>query len=202
MPLLLGFQTLQPLIIIQTLLLGNTLQHFLDSRHHALQATKVNVSTLVKFVKHFICIFLHFVLDVHFSSLSIGLFSRQSIIQTEVIWEASFDILELIIIQESIRIGNTKEEPSLTLVCFRSWSFLKKEAPDKPTIRSNSCSSCNHDVVSGRILFWHKHDFSCRSCHLDLITWLGVTQEIGANSFLGRILSFEFRAPICGTSDT
>ena len=45
MPLLCLFQSLQPLIIVDTFLFCNTLEHILDARHHSLQTTKVYMRT-------------------------------------------------------------------------------------------------------------------------------------------------------------
>ena len=38
-PLLLGLKSLEPLIIVQALLLGDSLEHVLDTRHHTLETT-------------------------------------------------------------------------------------------------------------------------------------------------------------------
>jgi hypothetical protein len=44
-PLLLGLESLEPLIIIKTLAGSNNLKHVLDSGHHTLEAAEVNVGS-------------------------------------------------------------------------------------------------------------------------------------------------------------
>ena len=126
MPLLLGLEALQPLIIVKTLVFSNLLEHVLDSRHHTLETAEVNVGTIVKLGKDFISILLNLVLNVHLSTTLVGLFTRKSIVKTEVIRELLLDLLPFVIIEEGIRVGNTKEQPGLALVGTASRSVFHK----------------------------------------------------------------------------
>jgi len=47
MPLFLCFKSLEPFIIVKSLALSNTLKHILNSRHHSLKTTEVDVSTFI-----------------------------------------------------------------------------------------------------------------------------------------------------------
>jgi hypothetical protein len=108
-PLLLRLEPLQPLFIVQALGRCNTLQHILDTRHHAFQTAKVNVSTIVKLREDFVRIFFNLVLNVHFASFFVLLLTRQGIVQPELIGMGGLHGLPLVIVQQRIAIGNTQE---------------------------------------------------------------------------------------------
>jgi len=110
-------------------------------------------------------------------------------------------LLELVIVKKGIGVSNSKEEPCLSLVGSSSWGLLVKEATDESTVRGNSGSGGNHDVIGFRILLGQKHNLSGGSGHLHLISGGSITQEVGADSLLGGIVSLELWAPVIGTTD-
>mmetsp|Transcript_515 Transcript_515/g.331 ORF Transcript_515/g.331 Transcript_515/m.331 type:complete len:338 (-) Transcript_515:21-1034(-) len=202
MPLLGFLQSLEPLVVVKSLGLSNALKHVLNSRHHTLKTTEVDVGTVAKLIEYLISVFLNLILDVHLSSVLVLLFTGKSVVDTEVVWELTLGLLELVIIKESIGVSNSKEEPGFSLVGAGSRGVLEKETADESTVWGNSGSGGNHDVVGVWVLLWHKHNLSGWSSHLNLVTWLGVAQEVRANSLLGWIISLELWAPVGGTTNT
>mmetsp|Transcript_21509 Transcript_21509/g.32028 ORF Transcript_21509/g.32028 Transcript_21509/m.32028 type:complete len:348 (+) Transcript_21509:155-1198(+) len=201
-PLLGLLQTLEPSIVVKSLGFSNSLKHGLDTRHHTLKTTEVDVSTIGKLVKDLIGVFLNLVLDVHLSSRLVFLFTGQGVVQTEVFGVLLLGSLEFIIVQKGITVGNTQEKPGFSLVGASGRSVLNKETSDKTTVGSNTSSGGNHDVVRVGVFFRHKHNLSGRSSHGHFRTWCGVTQKVGADTLLGGIVSLEFRAPVGSTTHT
>ena len=200
-PLLLGLKSLQPLVVVQSLLVGNALEHVLDSGHHSLKTTEVDVGTVLKLLEDLVGVFLNLVLDVHLSSVLVFLFSGKSIVETEVVRELLLGLLELVIIKKGVTVGNTKEQPGFSLVGIGGRGVLSEKTADESTVRGNSGSGGNHDVVSVGVFFGHKHNLSRGSSHLDFVTRLGVAQKVGADSLLGGVLGLEVGAPVGGTTD-
>ena len=200
-PLLGLLQALEPFIIVNILLCGNTLEHILDTRHHSLKSTEVDVGSIFQLGEDLIGIFFNLVLDVHLSSLSVGLFTRKGVVDSKVFGESALGLLEFVVVKESITVGNSQEQPSFSLVGLGSRCIFVEEATDESTVRSNSGSGSNHNVVGGRVFLWHKHDLSSWSGHLDFVTRFGITEEVGADTLLRRIVSLELRAPVCGTAN-
>ena len=199
---LLGLKSLEPFVIVKTLVFGDLLEHVLDSRHHTLKTAEVDVGTLVKLVKDFVSVFFNLVLDVHLSTGLVGLFTGEGIVKTEVVRELLLDFLEFIVVKESIRVGNTKEQPGLSLVGFGSGGIFDEKTTDESTVGGDSSTSGNHDVVSVGVFFGHKHDLTGGSSHLDFVTRRGVAQEVGADTLLGGVFGLEFRAPVGSTTNT
>merc|ERR1712050_170360 len=108
-PLFLFLQVLLPVFVNKTFALRNSFQHVLNSRHHSFQTAEVNMSSIVQLFKHFIGVLFNFVLNVHFSSLLVLLFTRKCIVKSEVVGEVSFRLLEFIIIEECIGVGNSQK---------------------------------------------------------------------------------------------
>mmetsp|Transcript_29335 Transcript_29335/g.39151 ORF Transcript_29335/g.39151 Transcript_29335/m.39151 type:complete len:255 (-) Transcript_29335:583-1347(-) len=202
MPLLTFLQTLQPLVIIQSLTFSNSFQHLLNSRHHTLQPTEVNVRTIAEFIKDLISVFLDLVLNVHLTTLLVLLLTGKSVIQSEVIGVVLLHNLPFVIVQQSIRVGNTKEEPCLSLVSITSRGVLGKQSADETSVGGNTSSGSYHDVIGGGVFLRHKHNLASRSSHHDLSTRLGVTEEVRADTLLCRIICLKLRAPIGCTTDT
>merc|ERR1712176_1673827 len=170
MPLLCLLQTLQPFFVVKTLLFSNSLEHVLDSRHHSFQTTEVDMSTVLELFEDLVSIFFNLVLDVHFTPLAISLFTRQSIVNTKVVWESFLSLLEFIIIQKSIAVSNTQEQPSFSFVCTGGRSVFVKKATDETSVGRNSSSRTNHNVISRGVFLGQEHDLSCWSGHLDFVT--------------------------------
>mmetsp|Transcript_17388 Transcript_17388/g.29499 ORF Transcript_17388/g.29499 Transcript_17388/m.29499 type:complete len:273 (+) Transcript_17388:773-1591(+) len=202
MPLLLRLQSFQPCVIVQPFRCCYSLQHILNTWHHTLQSAKVNVRTILQLREHLISILLNLILDVHLSSALVRLLTRQSIVQSELIWVLLLHGLPLVVVQQGITVGNSQEQPCLSLVGIGSRCILHKQTPDETSVRSDSSSRSNHDVISFGILFRQQHHLSCRTGHRNLIARFCITEEIGADTFLGRIFSLQLRTPIGGASDT
>ena len=200
-PLLLGLQSLEPLVVVDSLLVTDFLQHVLDSRHHTLESTEVDVGATVELAEDLISILFNLILDVHLSTLLVLLFTAQGIVQTELVRVRLLDSLELVVVQEGITVSNTEEQPSLSLVRLGGGGFFNKETADETTVGGNTGTGGNHDVVSVGVLLRHQHNLSGRSSHLNFITRLGVTEEVRADTLLGRIFGLKFRAPVGGATD-
>jgi len=200
-PLLGLLQALEPSIEVKSLLLGNSLEHVLDARHHTLKTTEVDVGSVLELGKNLISVFLNLVLDVHLSSLGVGLFTGESVVKTEVFRVRFLGSLELVIVKKGIRVGNSEEQPSFSLVGTGGRGVLSEETTDESTVRSNSGSGGNHDQISLGVFLGHEHNLSSRSGHLDIITGLSVAQEVRADSLLGGIIGLELGAPVSGTTN-
>mmetsp|Transcript_14041 Transcript_14041/g.20423 ORF Transcript_14041/g.20423 Transcript_14041/m.20423 type:complete len:349 (-) Transcript_14041:121-1167(-) len=201
MPLLGLLKSLAPLIVVNILIGTDGLEHILNSRHHSLKTTEVDVGSVVKLLEYLISILSYLILDVHLSTVLVLLFTGKGVVDAKVLWESGLGLLELVIVKKGIGVSNSKEEPCLSLVGSSSWGLLVKEATDESTVRGNSGSGGNHDVIGFRILLGQKHNLSGGSGHLYLISGGSITQEVGADSLLGGIVSLELWAPVIGTTD-
>lgn len=173
----------------------------MDSRHHSLETAEVNVGSVAELVKDLVGVFLDLVLDVHLSAVLVGLFTGESVVELEVIGVLLQDLLPLVVVEESVRVGNSEEEPGGSLVGLGGRGLLNKQTADESTVRGDSGTGGNHNVVRLGVLFREKHDLSGRSGHLDLVTGRGVAKEVGADSLLGRVLGLELGAPVGGTTN-
>ena len=200
-PLSTLLKSLDEFIVINSLTLTNSLKHILNSRHHSLQTAEVHVGTIVKLLKDLIGILLNLVLDVHLSSVLVLLFTGKSVVKTEVLGEFLLGGLEFIVVEEGVGVGNSEEEPGFSLVDIGGGGVLEEETTDESTEGGDTGSGGNHDVVGGGVLLGHEHDLSGGAGHLDLITGLGVTQEVGADSLLGGVLGLKLGTPVGGTTD-
>jgi len=115
-PLLVRLKLGRPFFVVNTLGLGNSLEHIIDSGHHSLKTAKVDVGAVFELLENFIGVFLDLVLDVHLSSIDVFLFTGEGVVETEVVGVALLGLLEFVVIKESIRVGNSKEQPGLSLV--------------------------------------------------------------------------------------
>ena len=109
MPLLLGLEALEPLIIGDALALADTLEHVLNTGHHTLETTEVDVSTGVKLVEDLVSVLLNLVLNVHLSTVLVLLLTGKSVVEAEVVGVGLLGGLELVIVEEGIAVGDTKE---------------------------------------------------------------------------------------------
>mmetsp|Transcript_15434 Transcript_15434/g.33427 ORF Transcript_15434/g.33427 Transcript_15434/m.33427 type:complete len:349 (-) Transcript_15434:60-1106(-) len=201
MPLLGLLESLDPLIVINSLLFAHTSKHVKNSRHHSLESAEVHVSTSLKLGKDLISILSNLVLDVHLSSTLVHGFTGESIVNSEVIRVACLGILELVIIKEGVAVGDSKEQPSLTLVNIGGRGVLEEKTTYESTEGSNTSSGGNHDVIRVGILLGHEHDLTGGSGHHDLGSGSGIAKEVGADSLLGGIVRLELGAPVVGATD-
>ena len=201
MPLLGLLESLDPLIVVNSLLLADTGKHVLDSRHHSLQSAEVHVGTILQLCEDLSGVLLNLVLDVHLSAILVLLLTAEGVVNSEVVGVTGLGILELVIVQKGVAVGNTKEEPGLTLVDLGGGGLLHEKTTDESTEGSNTGSCGNHDIISGGVLLGHEHDLTGGTGHHDLGTGLGVAKEVGADSLLGGIVFLELGAPVSGTTD-
>lgn len=115
MPLLGLLKSLEPLVVRNSLLLTDSLEHVLDSRHHSLKSAEVDVGTGVKLVEDLVGVLLDLILNVHLSSLLVLLLTAEGVVETEVVGVTGLRVLELVVVKEGVRVGNSEEEPGLIL---------------------------------------------------------------------------------------
>ena len=68
-------------------------------------------------------------------------------------------------------------------------------------VRSDTSAGGNHDKVGLGILLGHKHHLTSGSSQKDLVTGLGVAQEVGADTLLSWVFSLKLRVPISSTTN-
>jgi len=66
------------------------------------------------------------------------LFTGKGVINTEVVRVLLLGVLELVIIKEGIRVGDTKKEPCLTLVCGGGRGVFEEKTANETTVGGNS----------------------------------------------------------------
>lgn len=203
MPLPLLLPVLELLAPVDSLLGADALEHLQDARHHSLESTEVDVSTLVQPGEDVVGVLLHLVLNVHLATpLVQRSFTGESIVKLELVWVSLKDVLPLVVVQEGILVGNTKEQPGSALVSLGGRGVLHEESSQERSVRSNTSSGGDHDKVGLRVLLRHKHDLARRTSDHDLVTRLGVAEVVGADTLLGRVLSLELRAPVDSAANT
>mmetsp|Transcript_774 Transcript_774/g.1825 ORF Transcript_774/g.1825 Transcript_774/m.1825 type:complete len:343 (-) Transcript_774:65-1093(-) len=201
MPLLGLLKSLEPLVVRNSLLLTDSLEHVLDSRHHSLKSAEVDVGTGVKLVEDLVGVLLDLILNVHLSSLLVLLLTAEGVVETEVVGVTGLRVLELVVVKEGVRVGNSEEEPGLTLVDISGGGVLEEQTADESTVGGDTGTGGNHDVVGVGVLLGHEHDLTGRAGHLQLISRRGVTEEVRADSLLGGVIGLELGAPVGGTAD-
>ena len=200
MPLLLVLQPLDPLLIIQSLGFANLRQHILNSRHHALEPAEVNVGPVVELGEYLVGVLFDLVLDVHLASLLVLLLAREGVIEAEVAGKSGLGVLEFVVVEEGVGVGDSEEEPRLSLVGVGGGGVLEEEAADESSEGGDSGPGGHHDVVGGGVLLGHEHDLSGGTGHHDFVSGLGVAEEVGTDSLLGGIVGLELGAPVGGAT--
>jgi hypothetical protein len=201
-PLLGLLESLEPLVVVKSLGSSNSLEHILDTRHHTLKTTEVDVGTTGKLLEDLIGVFLNLILDVHLSSGLVLLFTGQGVVETEVVWVLSKSLLPLVIVEKGIRVGHSKEEPCFSLVGLGGRGVFDEKTTDETTVWGNTGTGGNHDVVSVWVLFRHKHDLSGWASHHNFGTSFSVAKEVRADTLLGWVIGLELWVPVGGTTDT
>ena len=113
MPLLGLLESLDPLIVVKSLRLADALEHVLDSGHHSLESAEVHVGTTLELVEDLVGVLLDLVLDVHLSSALVLLLAAEGVVDAEVVGVTGLGVLELVVVQEGVGVGNSEEEPGL-----------------------------------------------------------------------------------------
>jgi len=188
MPLLLGLQSLEPLIIVNALALADALKHVLNTRHHSFETTEVDMGTVVKLVENLVGVLLNLVLDVHLSTVLILLLTRESIVNAKIVGGSLLGSLELVVVKEGIAVGHTKEQPGLTFVGVSGGSVLSKETADETTVRGDASSGRNHNEVGFWVLLRHEHNLASGAGQLNVVTRLGVAEKVGADALLRWVI--------------
>ena len=138
MPLLLGLEALEPLIIGDALALADTLEHVLNTGHHTLETTEVDVSTGVKLGEDLVSVLLNLVLNVHLSTVLVLLLTGKSVVEAEVVGVGLLGGLELVIVEEGVRVRDAKEEPGKALVDLPVGRLLDEETAEEAAVRRDT----------------------------------------------------------------
>jgi len=126
------------------------LEHILDTWHHFLESTKVDVGTLVQQIKHTFAMLLHFVLHIQLSIVGIDLLVVQSNVILEFYWIPFHVFQKFVMIKKSICVCNPYKEPSEAIEL--KTSVFYEHSLQMNSIWSNANFSGNYDVCSGWIL--------------------------------------------------
>ena len=89
----------------------------------------------------------------------------------------------------------------LALVDISGGGVLEEQTADESTVRGDSGTGGNHDVVGVGVLLGHEHDLTGRAGHRHLVSRGGVANEVRADSLLGGIVGLELGAPVRGATD-
>mmetsp|Transcript_5995 Transcript_5995/g.10231 ORF Transcript_5995/g.10231 Transcript_5995/m.10231 type:complete len:380 (+) Transcript_5995:74-1213(+) len=200
-PLAALLEAAEPRVVVDVLRLAHLGEHVLDARHHALEAAEIDVAALVEAVEDLVSVLLHLVLDVHLATLLVLHLAAERVVEAEVVRVLLLDRLELVIVEEGVRVGDAKEEPRKALVRLGSRSLLNKEALPERAVRRDAGAGGDHDDVGLRLVLRHEHDLARRAGHLHLGARLGVAEVVRAHTLLGRVLGAELRAPVGGAAN-
>merc|ERR1719387_1330157 len=148
-------------VIVEALLLADTLKHVLDARHHALEPAEVHDGAFGEAVEDLVGILFDLVLDVHLSTLGIGLLATECIVEFEIVGVLGLYSLPLLIVEKCIRISDAEEEPGHTLVSLARRRCLCEQTPDEAAVWRNACAGRDHDVIRVRLLLRHEHNLAC-----------------------------------------
>merc|ERR1719384_359807 len=200
-PLLGLLEPLEPRVVVDPLGLAHALEHVLDAGHHPLEAAEVNDGAVVELVEHLVGVLLDLVLDVHLAALLVVLLPRQGVVQAEVVGVPGLGVLELVVVEEGVAVGDAEEEPGLALVGVGGGRVLEEQAADEAAEGSNARAGRNHDVVGRGVLLGEEHDLPGGTRHHNFITGRRVAEEVGADALLGRVVGLELGAPVGGAAD-
>merc|ERR1719183_2817722 len=114
-PLPLLLDPLEPLLVVDALLLAHALEHLEDARHHPLEAAEVHVRAAVEELEHLVLVLLDLVLDVHLAALAVLRLARERVVDAELTGEPLDALRELVVVQLRVRVGDAHEEPRQTL---------------------------------------------------------------------------------------
>nr|GLL30104.1 Os02g0103850 [Ipomoea trifida] len=120
----------------------------MNSRHHSLQPTEIDVRSFIQQFEDLITVFLDFVLNIHLASSLVLLLPAKSTIVPEIIWIIILEMFgELLIVQKTVLVGHPKEEPSKAIE-LECWDRFHKHTAKVPSEGSHTSASCNHNVCS------------------------------------------------------
>mmetsp|Transcript_15478 Transcript_15478/g.18645 ORF Transcript_15478/g.18645 Transcript_15478/m.18645 type:complete len:232 (-) Transcript_15478:464-1159(-) len=187
---------LKSLLPVDSLGFSNTFHSSEDTRHHSLESAEVDVCTEVHELEDFLSVFLNLILDVHLTAALVLLLTGKRNVVAELFRVFLLHCLPVFIVKKSIGIGNTKEEPCESLELFCCLSVLNEETAEESTVWCNTSTSCKHDNRSFRFLLRHQHNLSSRSGKSKFSTRLSITQVVGADTLLSRILLSKLRIPV------
>mmetsp|Transcript_22839 Transcript_22839/g.45896 ORF Transcript_22839/g.45896 Transcript_22839/m.45896 type:complete len:249 (+) Transcript_22839:278-1024(+) len=141
------------------------------------------------------------ILDVHFPALFVLLLPRQRDGVAEVIGVFFLHLFPVGVVQESVRVRHSEEQPCEALVVFRSLRVLDEKALQEASVRGDAGARAHHDDRCLGAFLRHQHHLSRGSGHDDLCSRDSVTQVVGADTFLRWILFSELWVEVGGTAD-
>jgi len=201
-PLALLLEAREVVVEVEALLGAHLLEHVLDAGHHALKAAEVHVGTLVKGVEHLVGVLLNLVLDVHLATLLVGgALTGEGVVHAHLVGVLAEVHLELLVVQESVLVGNTEEQPGETLEVLAGGGGLAEEAAEEGAEGGDTGAGGNHDVGHVGVVLGHEHHLAGGASELELIAGLGVAKEVGADALLGGVVGLELGAPVSGAAN-
>mmetsp|Transcript_4934 Transcript_4934/g.19772 ORF Transcript_4934/g.19772 Transcript_4934/m.19772 type:complete len:378 (-) Transcript_4934:26-1159(-) len=197
-PLPLFLEPLEPLLVVDALLLAHALEHGEDAGHHALQPAEVHVRAAVQQLEHLVLVLLNLVLDVHLAALGVVLLARQRVVHAELAGEALDALLDLVVVELGVRVGDAHEEPREALELPRL-DVLDEEAAVVRAHGRDAGAGGDHDHGSSGVL-GEEHHLAGGAGHHHLLAGLSVAQKVGADALLLGILGVLLGVPVGGAA--
>mmetsp|Transcript_8446 Transcript_8446/g.16594 ORF Transcript_8446/g.16594 Transcript_8446/m.16594 type:complete len:400 (+) Transcript_8446:260-1459(+) len=201
MPLLVLLPLLQGLLPGLALALGNVFHGTKHTRHHALQTAEVDVGSEVHELEDLLTVLLDLVLNVHLATLLVLLLTGERHVVAELVGVLLLDGLPVVIVQESVGVGDAEEEPGQALELLAGLSVLDEQAAKETTVRGDTGTGRKHDDRGLGGLLGHEHNLSGRSGEGEFLSGLGIAEVVGADALLGRVLASKLRIPVGSTTD-
>mmetsp|Transcript_14768 Transcript_14768/g.30391 ORF Transcript_14768/g.30391 Transcript_14768/m.30391 type:complete len:216 (-) Transcript_14768:656-1303(-) len=190
------FQFCVPLILPRDLLEGVE-----DPWHHALEATKVDVSTGVDKVENLASVSLEEVLHVHLPPVLILHLPADGVLRLEPSSALPLHVVELPLVEQSVRCRYAQVHLGGAVVQVVCYGVFNEDAVEEGSEGSYACSCSHHDNWDGVLdeVWGQEHSLTDRTCNSNLIPLLQVAQEPRANPlFLLHcvpVVVVEFRPP-------
>merc|ERR1719221_1288706 len=147
---------------------------------------------LVHTLKYFGAVLGDLVLDVHL----VIPFPGERVVNAEIVWVLSQYPLELVVVQQAIRVRHAEEEPSSAAVLLASRRVFEKVTANEAAVRRDASTSRDHDQVRVWVLLWHQHHFARWAGELDFVARLRIAEEVRAHALLRWVFGLHLRAPI------
>ena len=140
--------------------------------------------------------FEHPILDVHATALGVLLFAADGFGVAEVVGVLGFVAVEVVVVKEVCRLGNSHDQPGLaTEVPAVGFPLAGVEhAAQVGAHRSDARARGQHDDV-GFLIIGEKHLLAHRAGDLHFCAGLDVAQERGAHPVDGLAIFFIFQLP-------
>ena len=152
----------------------------------------------VKQLEHLVLVLLNLVLDVHLAALSVVLLARQRVVHAELAGEALHALLDLVVVQLGVRVGDAHEEPRQPLELPRL-DILDEEAAVVRAHGRDAGAGGDHDHGRGGVL-GQEHHLAGGAGHHNLRAGLSVAQKVGADALLRGVLGILLGVPEGGAA--